>query len=120
MKLIVAEPESERLRSELSGRVLATSVVGAIELHRAALRSRPEAPPLDRVRALLREIDLVLLSEHVRTAAETARPQSLRTLDAVHLASALSLGTAVETVATYDHRLAEAVSAAGLRVLAPA
>ncbi len=41
-------------------------------------------------------------------------------LDAIHVATALSLGTELDAVVTYDGRMAEAAAAAGLRVLAPA
>jgi hypothetical protein len=42
------------------------------------------------------------------------------TLDAVHLASALSLGADLEGLVTYERRLSAAAQGAGVRVLAPA
>jgi uncharacterized protein len=47
------------------------------------------------------------------------RPPSVRSLDAIHLGTALSLGTAVEAMVCYDNRLTEAATAAGLHVESP-
>lgn len=55
----------------------------------------------------------------METAAALA-PISLRTLDAIHLASALSLGEVVRTFVTYDERLRTAGTAAGVEIAAPA
>lgn len=44
----------------------------------------------------------------------------MRTLDALHLASALTLADQLDALVTYDHRLADAATAAGVSVAAPA
>jgi uncharacterized protein len=62
----------------------------------------------------------VELSAGIADAAAKLEPPSLRTLDAVHLASALSLGDDLGAFVAYDRRLAEAAEAAGIEVLAPA
>lgn len=46
-------------------------------------------------------------------------PAVLRSLDAVHLAAALALGDDLETVVTYDSRLAEAAQSNGIAVTSP-
>jgi uncharacterized protein len=55
----------------------------------------------------------------VITEAADVGETTLRSLDAIHLASALSVREDLSTFVAYDHRLSEAASAAGLRVLAP-
>ena len=56
----------------------------------------------------------------VQTLAGTIGPPRLRSLDAIHLASALSIGDYPEAFVTYDERLADAARAVGLNVLMPA
>lgn len=57
------------------------------------------------------------LSESVLVRARQAGDEGLRTLDAIHLASAVAVGA--DSVLTYDDRLAESAAAEGLAVLAP-
>lgn len=52
--------------------------------------------------------------------AATVGPSSLRTLDAIHLATALGLGAELDAFVTYDNRLAEAARSLGLPVVSPA
>lgn len=92
---------------------LATSVVGAVELVRAARRLGAEP---ERV---LETVVLIELTDHVREVAGQLEPPTLRSLDAIHLASALSLGDDLEALATYDERLANAAEQVGVLVLGP-
>jgi len=55
----------------------------------------------------------------VRSAASTLAPIEVRTLDAIHLASALSLSGDLAVVMTYDHRMISAATALGLHTPAP-
>ena len=64
-------------------------------------------------------VTLVGITEPIRQAAGTLRPALLRTLDAIHLATALSFGAELEAFIAYDRRLAQAALAAGLAVRAP-
>lgn len=97
---------------------LVVSVVGVVELTRAVRRSRIAGcgPALA---ALVGSVDRVALTPAVVAAARTLDPPTVRTLDAIHVASALVLGGSVESVVTYDTRVAQAARAAGLRVIAP-
>jgi len=116
---LVAEPESPALRRALAAwpeRV--SSVVARIEVHRVARRMG--GPPPVRVREVLRRIALVELDEPVVQAAATLDPPALRTLDAIHLATARSLGDDLGAICTYDARMAEAAAALGMGVLTPA
>src|SRR3712207_9247842 len=63
-----------------------------------------------RARALLAGVDLVPMSPDVLEVAADLAPPSLRSLDAVHLATALSLGSALDAFVVYDERLAQAAT----------
>lgn len=115
----MAEPETWPLRTELrrwEARV--SSVVLEVEAVRASGRYSEEAA--DTAVARLTDVSLIPLDDEVRRAAGGLMPVSLRSLDAIHLATALSVADRLGGVFTYDVRLAEAATAAGLAVLAPA
>jgi predicted nucleic acid-binding protein len=117
-KLVLDEPEAADFADELSAhdRVL-TSVVGAIELERAARRALGEEGARQAA-SVLAGITLVPVTDEVRRAAAEVASPGLRTLDAIHLASALEAGL-VGPFYCYDHRLREAAAAADLRVESP-
>ncbi len=121
MKLAVLEPESEALRTFLArcedGFV--SSSLLTIELRRAALRANDPAIALAAVANIIPAIRLVRIDDEVIGQAGILLPPSLRSLDAIHLATALSLGAAVEAMVCYDNRLTEAATAAGLHVDSP-
>jgi predicted nucleic acid-binding protein len=94
-----------------------TSAIAEIELRRAALR---RAAQPDRTEAVLARVSLVDLAVEVRDLAGRLDPPALRTLDAVHLASALLVGRSASGFLCYDSRLATAARERGLTVLAPA
>ena len=62
-----------------------------------------------------------LIELDAATAAHAARlgPPTVRSLDAIHLASALTVGADLHAFATYDARLAEAARLVGLPVVQP-
>ena len=118
MKLAVEEPESRALVSALRGdgrRV--TSVVGEVETVRVCRRA---GVPAEKVEEVTNGVALVVLDEGVRRLAATVGPATLRTLDAIHLATAMSLVPDLDALFTYDLGLAEAAREAGLSVAAPA
>jgi predicted nucleic acid-binding protein len=117
-KLIVDEAESEALEAELELRPvqLVSSALVRVELTRV-VRIRSEGDPTRPVRELLETLVLVPVDDRVLARAARIADQRLRSLDAVHLASALTVG--VETMLVYDRDLAAAAEAAGLEVLAP-
>ena len=80
--------------------------------------SRPESVAI--AEEVLARIDLRPLDASTVDKASELPPQSLRSLDAIQLASALDLGDALGPFITYDRRLGEAASRAGLHVVAPA
>lgn len=121
VKLAVAEPESEALRAFLSGcdDGFVSSSLLAVELRRAALRANDPAMALAAVATVIPAIRLVRIDDEVIGHAGILMPPSLRSLDAIHLATALSLGSAVEAMVCYDARLAKAAFDAGIKVQYP-
>ena len=119
VKLAVHEPESGSLRDELErwGR-FASSALARTEVVRAAAQRGGFARRT--AMWLLRTLELVSVTDEILDAATEVGPAELGALDAIHLASALSLGDALGVVVTYDRRLADAARGAGLAVLSPA
>jgi hypothetical protein len=119
VKTVVAEPESARLRRFLRGyEIHASSALSRAEALRAVRGAEPAAVP--RVREAMNRLVLLEVSDSVLEAAGLLEPVTLRTLDAIHLASALTLAGELAAVITYDRRMAEAAAAVGLPLAAPA
>jgi uncharacterized protein len=118
VKLIVVEAGSDKLAAWIMDRpTLVTSRLGIIETWRAALRM----PAIDRglMARTLAPVVVIELSPSTADAAGRVAPVHLRTVDAIHLASALAIGPELDAFVTYDSRLAEAAVEAGLAVVAP-
>jgi len=73
----------------------------------------------DDARAWLEGVSLLPLDDAVLDVATSLSPSTLRTLDALHLATALTVQTEIGAFFTYDRRLAEAAASHGLSVLYP-
>lgn len=93
-----------------------SSALAWTEVVRAVRRSggRPA-----RAEAVLERIALVPIDDGIIRSASRLLPTALRTLDAIHLATALSLEADLAALVTYDERLAGAARGAGLEVRAP-
>lgn len=119
VKLVHEEHGSAALLAWMSERerMLASSALLHTELLRATRRSRPDL--LVRARALLDHVTLIEISWDVRERAGLLDPDGMRSLDAIHLASALALTEELEGIVTYDARLAAAALEVGLTVVAP-
>ncbi len=118
-KLVLTEPESSALLAYLDGRGgVVTSALVTTELIRAVRRLEPDLEP--RAHALIAGLVRIEVDREVLTAAATLSPSEMRSLDAIHLATALALSDEVEALITYDSRMAAAALAAGMRVEAPA
>jgi uncharacterized protein len=121
VKLVHAESESQALRDWLDERAdiaWVSSVLLEIESYRALARHAPAT--LASLTAVLDLIELVGLAPDIRLGAQAVTPVTVRSLDAIHLATALHLRDQLTTFVAYDHRLAEAARAAGLPVESPA
>lgn len=89
-------------------------------LHTEALRAAGRLGiPDDLVEPTLETVSLVLPGPSTFRAAGRLHPSMLRSLDALHLATALELGTDLEALITYDARQTGAAQNASLRVVAP-
>ena len=121
VKLGHAETESAALRAWLDERIETgwiSSVLVEVESFRALARYAPEAA--GRLPAVLDQIDLIELDPPVRVLARAVRPATVRSLDAIHLGTALHARRLLTSFVTYDKRLMDAARAAGLPTDAPA
>lgn len=119
MKLVAYEAETPALRRELGRWTrLVSSALAATEVTRAVLHAAPGLLP--RAAELLAGVDQLALSRAVLQHAAILQPPLLRTLDAVHVASALAIGPRLRAVITYDRRMETAATWHGLTVLSPA
>ncbi len=122
VKLFLEEAESravkERLRVALSqgGKVFVSSLT-ILETKRALLRNQVSVE--DAVR-FFRSTDTVTLTPQILEQTSTVPPATLKTLDAIHLATALVLREVLELeFVAFDRQLLAAASAAGIRVCSP-
>jgi len=120
VKLVVSEAETAALRAWLAGadREPVSCDLARTELLRAVRRAAPDR--VVQARAALDSITLMTVTTATFEEAGRLDPTLLRSLDAVHLAAALSLGDDLEGIVTYDDRLAEAAQANGVPVVSPA
>lgn len=108
----------EYLRPRL-GDVAVTSVIGYVEVCRALLRLEVDTAQQQRAMAALASFRLVAVTDEVRRTAATLPGSTLRTLDALHVASAMQLGALLDVLVTDDHRMIDAARAQGLPVTSP-
>jgi predicted nucleic acid-binding protein len=121
VKLVHAEAESQALRDWLGDRSSVgwvSSVLVEVETVRALARYAPAA--IGRLPLIFDLMLLVEISPEVRVLAQRVMPSAVRTLDAIHLATALRISDQLTSFVTYDRRLAGAATAAGLTVDSPA
>jgi uncharacterized protein len=118
VKLAFEEPESKALRRYLhSRRPLVSSALARTEVLRALLGEGDNG--LARGRAVLARVELVRVNDRILNAAAALQPPDLRSLDAIHLATAQQLGSDLGQVVTYDERMLAAATQLGLRTAAP-
>lgn len=120
LKLLYEERESAALEGWISARAgtpVVSSDLAKVEVLRACRRIDADALP--EARALLAEVNLIPLSRDVVDEAAEVGDDVLRSLDAIHLASAMSIRSDLSAFIAYDRRLAEAAAAASLELLRP-
>ncbi len=118
VKLAVSEPESRALRTYLRRRKPhVSSALARTEVARALLPAGEAA--VRRGHDVLARIQLVRITDRVLAAAGTLAPPELRSLDAIHLATAQQLGGDLARVVTYDDRMAAAARHLGWTVAQP-
>lgn len=118
VKLVVPEPESEALRAEIAhwDRHVSSALVRT-ELVRACARVGVAARRV--AERVIASLDLLAVDDAILDAAARLKPLELRTLDAVHVASAQTLGAALGGLVAYDTRLLEGARAAKLPAIVP-
>ena len=97
-----------------------SSAVALTEVPRALRRAGFGTRERRRARELLARVALVDTDRRILAAAASLDPPTLRTLDAIHLATALAVREDLAALVTYDRRLRAAAERAHLDVLAPA
>lgn len=120
-KLVHPEAESAALAVFLTERIAVPLVSSALlypELVRAVGRHRPELA--GRALSLAQRVMIVPLANDIVISAATIGAPTLRTLDALHLATAATIISELTAFVTYDKRLAEAAASIGLPAVAPA
>jgi predicted nucleic acid-binding protein len=117
-KFPLDEAESDALADYLrSGTSLTSSALTRAELLRTVRLHRQDR--LAVATGVLRAVSLIAINDEILTRASGLDPAGLRTLDAIHLASALLLGRELEAFVAYDSRLLEAAAAHGIPTASP-
>lgn len=118
VKLAVRETESAALRRYLRRKhAMVSSALARTEVLRALLPAGEAA--VARGKLVLQRFDLIRVSDRILNAAGVLLPEGLRSLDAIHLATALELGSEVHAFVSYDERLTAGATALGCRVARP-
>ena len=117
-RVLLDEPDTPAIRRELGHfeRHVSSGLL-SVELHRLGLRENM----LALVSELLSGKVLIPVDVEILTAAETIAPPTVATLNAIHLATAVSLSSAgqLDALMTYDKQLATGAREHGIEVLAP-
>lgn len=119
VKFVIDEPWADALRRHLAdpSRLVVTSAIARVEVHRAAAIAHPGASTTETVERALASWRLVAVTDAILEEAVLLATRRLRSLDAIHLASALFVRAA--ELVTYDDRLVEAARARAMTVVQP-
>ena len=120
MKLLAVETHSRALTAfydEHARSAWVSSALLRIELLRSVRRVLPDS--LSLARELLNAFDTVPIDDKTVDAAAAEPDPALRSLDAIHLATARLFGESLDALVTYDDRMTEAARRQGVPVLAP-
>lgn len=98
-----------------------SSALARVEVRRVLRRATPPLPrnAIERGEQSLRRVTLIGIDDAILNTASLLEPPALRSMDAIHLATALSMQGNLQALITYDRRMAEAASQAGLTVWPP-
>ena len=118
VKLILPDAESASMLTFVADHPRqVTSVIARVEVPRAILKLGGSLG--HRVEDVLANVGTVALNDEVTNRAAILMPSALRSLDAIHLASAMEFGSDLEVIVTYDRRMIDAARALGLPVVSP-
>lgn len=119
VKLVIMEPRTNELLAWIKTEqpTFVSSDLLAVEAIRTARRHSPEA--LTTVRERLAAVTRIRLSPDICDRAAHMDPGVMRSLDALHLATARALGSQMKSVVTYDARMIESCALVGVDVTSP-
>jgi predicted nucleic acid-binding protein len=120
IKLLVEETHSKAFAAFYDGHAddeWVSSTLLRIELTRAVARAMPALLP--EARELLTAFSYIAIDDEIVDGSMSEPDRGLRSLDAIHLATARILAPELEALVTYDHRLIKAATDAGLATVAP-
>ncbi|MGI5127171.1 type II toxin-antitoxin system VapC family toxin [Pseudonocardia sp. CA-107938] len=118
IKLVIAEDESVAVDRYLDGADMLSSSLLVVEARRSILRRAPDRLP--QMDIVLTRVGTAEISAAIIESASRLPDPMLRSLDAIHLATALMVRDDLTAVLTYDDRLATAAASHGLTVESPA
>jgi uncharacterized protein len=122
VKLVITEPESTALRAflvKLARVPHLSSALATTELRRTLMRLNLPKAANDKADEVLASLMLVPVTQPVLEYASVMPGRHLRTLDAIHLATAFRLHSALVALVTYDKRMMSAAVDAGMPVESP-
>ena len=120
IKLLVEEKHSKAFAAFYDGHADAEWVSSSllrIELTRAVARAMPALQP--EARDLITAFSYIAIDDEIVDGAMNEPDRGLRSLDAIHLATARILAPELEGLVTYDDRLIKAAPDAGLATVSP-
>jgi predicted nucleic acid-binding protein len=119
VKLVIEEPESAELGRHVvdDGVALATSRIALVEVPRATGLANPAEAVQEEAQRLLGSCLLVAVGDRVLRSAAGLSSRETRTLDSIHLATALYIDA--DEMVAYDRRLLAAATSQGMRVASP-
>lgn len=120
MKLLIMEAETAALGAWLQARPdtpILSSQLTVVEVIRSCRRANAAALPAARM--LLSTVNLVPISREVVDVAAELSGTLLRSLDAIHLATAVTIGAGLSRFLSYDRCLTESAAAAGIATAQP-
>jgi predicted nucleic acid-binding protein len=120
LKLLVDESHSQAFvdfYDAQAGAAWVSSALLRVELGRTVQRAVPAL--LSQGLELLTAFDYIAIDDEIIDRASSEPDRVLRSLDAIHLASARQLGTDLDALLTYDERLRSAAERAGIAVASP-
>ncbi len=119
VKLVVQEAGSVVVRTFLASRDARRVSSSLLRTQSLSAVRHLEPNALVTVREGLRRVDLIAIDDRILDAAGSLEPEVLRTLDAIHLATAMAIGDDLEAIVTYDERMVDAARLLGLSTATP-
>jgi len=117
LKLLIVERESVDL-ADFIDFTIKSSALTRVEIIRVLHKIAPEK--IAQAQVILAGIDLTPLNPAILSAAENFAPTiTLKSLDALHVASVLFLGTSVEGLISYDKQMIKNAKELGIKVVSP-